>query len=423
VRELSVFLRLSPVDVRTVGTLAEDRGQVWFAYDPAFVAQGVEISPLRLPLVGSGLRAHRVSAGAPIPGVFNDARPEGWGLKLLHRAFAARGRAASSVSPLEELAYLGEHTMGALTFAPVTGPTGVFDDAVSLAGLAAHAQAVWDDRVEEVLPALVRAGGPSGGARPKALVGLRADGAPGVRHGEGALPDGWEAWLVKFPTTTDDRDTGRREQVWLEMAGSAGIEVPTCRTLPLFGVGDAFAVKRFDRAPGGRRFHVLSGAGALDADFRLPAADYAHLLRATLHICDGDMAQVVACFRLAVFNVAAVNQDDHLKNIAWRLGDDDGGTGLRWRLAPGFDLTYAPRPYGERWTSVAGEGREVGRAHLLALAEGVGIKPLVARRVIDEVVSATSSVGARLSAAGCESAVSREAVREVTRATERVVGG
>ena len=416
-RELRVSLRFHGDDVRPVGTLAEDRGEVWFAYDPAFAAGGLEISPLRLPLAGSALRAHRVSAGAPLPGVFNDARPEGWGLKLLHRAFAARGRAARSVSPFEELAYLGDHTMGALTFAPVTGPGGSLDDAVELAALAAHAQMVWDDRVEEVLPALLRAGGPSGGARPKALVGLRADGTAGVRHGEGALPDGWEAWLVKFPTSTDDRDTGRREAVWLEMAGAAGIEVPACRTLHLPGVGDAFAVRRFDRGPGGRRLHVLSGAGALDADFRVPAADYEHLLRATQHICGGDQAQVVACFRLAAFNVAAVNQDDHLKNVAWLLGPEG-----RWRLAPGFDLTYAPRPYGERWTSVVGEGREVGREHLLALAERVGIKPLTARRVLDEVVGATSTVGARLAAAGCDTPVSREAVRAVAHATERVAG-
>jgi serine/threonine-protein kinase HipA len=79
--------------------------------------------------------------------------------------------------------------MGALVFEPCTGPSSDLDDAVELAALAAHAQAVWDDRIEAVLPQLVRAGGPSGGARPKALVGLRADGGAGFRYGEGELPD------------------------------------------------------------------------------------------------------------------------------------------------------------------------------------------------------------------------------------------
>ncbi len=416
-RELRVVLRFSGADTREVGTLAEDGRRVWFEYEPAFAAGGLEISPLRLPLGRSGLIEHRVTPGAPIPGVFNDARPEGWGLKLLHRAFQAKGRAASSVSPVEELAFLGGHTMGALVFEPCTGPAGDLDDAVELAALAAHAQTVWDDRVQVVLPQLVRAGGPSGGARPKALVGLRADGAPGFRYGEGELPEGWESWLVKFPTSTDDVDVGRREAAWMAMARAAGIDVPAFRVLALEGVGDAFAVRRFDRPGEGHRLHMLSAAGALDADFRMPAADYEHLLRATLQLCGGDQAQALAMFRLAAFNVTALNEDDHLKNFAWLLGPMGD-----WRVAPGFDLTYAPRPYGERWTAVAGAGRSVGREHLLALAARVGIKPLVARRVLEEVTSATAAVHTHLGDAGCLGPVSQAAGEAVGQATARVRG-
>ena len=416
-RELRVHLRFSEADVRGVGTLAEDGRQVWFEYDPEFADGRLEISPLRLPLARSGLIEHQVTRGAPIPGVFNDARPEGWGLKLLHRAFQAKGRPASSVSPLEELAFLGRHTMGALVFEPSTGPSGDLDDAVELAALAAHAQTVWDDRVQVVLPDLVRAGGPSGGARPKALVGLRVDGRPGFRTGEGELPEGWDAWLVKFPTSTDDVEVGRREAAWMAMARAAGITVPEFRVIALEGVGDAFAVRRFDRPGGGHRLHMLSAAGALDADFRMPAADYEHLLRATLHLCGGDQSQVLAMFRLASFNVVSLNEDDHLKNFAWLVGPD--GT---WRLAPGFDLTYAPRPYGERWTSVAGAGRSVGRPHLLALAAKVGIKSLVARRVLEEVTSATAEVRAHLGHAGCLGPVSEAAAVAVGQATARVRG-
>ncbi len=416
-RELRVHLRFSEAEVHSVGTLADDGHRVWFEYDPAFAAGRMEISPLRLPLTRSGLIEHRVTAGAPIPGVFNDARPEGWGLKLLHRAFQRKGRPASSVSPLEELAFLGQHTMGALVFEPCTGPSGDLDEAVALAALAAHAQTVWDDRVQVVLPHLVRAGGPSGGARPKALVGLRADGEPGIRYGEGELPEGWDAWLVKFPTSTDDADVGRREAAWMAMARSAGIDVPEFRVIALEGVGDAFAVRRFDRPGGGRRRHMLSAAGALDADFRTPAADYEHLLRITSHLCGGDQSQILAMFRLASFNVLALNDDDHLKNFAWLLGPDGA-----WRLAPGFDLTYAPRPDGERWTTVAGAGRSIGGEHLLALAARVGIKPRAARQALEEVSSATAEVQAHLGQAGCLGPVSEAAAEAVQQATARVRG-
>lgn len=414
-RELRVLLRFTEADVLRVGTLVEDGPHVWFEYDVGFAAHNIEISPLRLPLARSGLIEHRVTPGAPIPGVFNDARPEGWGLKLLHRAFQARGRSASSVSPLDELAYLGRNTMGALTFEPATGPGSNLDDAVELAALALHAQSVWDDHVHTVLPQLVRAGGPSGGARPKALVGLRTDGQPGFRYGEGDLPPGWEGWLVKFPTSTDDPDVGRREAAWMAMARAAGIDVPTFRVLALDGVGDAFAVRRFDRPEAGRRLHMLSAAGALDADFRASAADYEHLIRATLRICGGDHSQVLAMYRLAAFNVATLNEDDHLKNFAWLVGPD----GV-WRVAPGFDLTYAPRPYGERWTTVANVGRAVQRAHLIDLAARVGIKPLAARRVLQEVTAATKEVSSYLEDFGCVGPVSIAARVAVEAASARL---
>jgi serine/threonine-protein kinase HipA len=121
-------------------------------------------------------------------------------------------------------------------------------------------------------------------------------------------------------------------------------------------------------------------------------------------------------FRLAAFNVAAVNDDDHLKNVAW-LCDARG----LWRVAPGFDLTYAPRPYGERWTTVAGAGRAVGRAHLLELALRVGLKPRLAEAVLDEVTTATSEVSRYLRAFDCEHPVSAAAAEAVRAATARVL--
>jgi serine/threonine-protein kinase HipA len=416
-RELQVELCTSAHERQVVGTLVEDRRRVWFQYDDGFRATGLEISPLRLPIDREGLIEHTVRPGVPLPGVFSDARPDGWGLKLLHRAFQSRGTAASAVSPLEELAFLGDRTMGALCFQPSTGPSGALDEAVELGALAAHAQQVFDDRVEAVLPALVRAGGSSGGARPKALIGLPTEGGPGVRFGEGSLPEGWEAWLVKFPTSTDDPDVGRREAAWMSMAREAGLELPASRILSLDGVGDAFAVRRFDRPGGDRRLHMLSAAGALDVDFRTAAADYEHLLRAANLICKGDQSQVLALFRLAVFNVAAVNEDDHLKNLAFLLRP-----GVGWRLAPAFDLTYAPAPGGERATTVAGAGREVGHGHLLDLARRVGLKAATARRIIEEVCAATDHVARHLEEASCAGPVSRAASAAVQAATMRVQG-
>lgn len=407
-RELRVFLHFAADDRREVGTLAQDGRRTWFEFAPAS-DEPVEVSPYALPRAAGPLVEHRAKPGVPIPGVLSDARPDGWGLKLLHRAAQCAGRSAASVSPLDELAWLGDRTMGALTFEPTTGPVGELADAVELAELAQHAQRVYDDEVSEVLPQLVRAGASSGGARPKALIGLRSDGGPGVIFGEGELPDGWDAWLVKFPTSQDDPDVGRRELAWMGMAAAAGIDVPECRVLPLgAGVGEAFAVRRFDRPGGGRRLHMLSAAGALDVDFRTAVADYAQLLRLTHFVCGGDQREVLALFRLAVFNAATVNQDDHLKNLSFLL--DAGGT---WRLAPGYDLTYAPHPSGERATLVGGAGRDIRRSHFERIGDEVGIRRRDRQRILDEVLDAVEAVAAHLGAAGCDGPVSTAAERAV----------
>ncbi|GDX78258.1 hypothetical protein LBMAG42_00690 [Deltaproteobacteria bacterium] len=237
----------------------------------------------------------------------------------------------------------------------------------------------------------------------------------GPREGAGDLPAGWSAWLVKFPTVKDDADVGRREHAW--MAAAAGVEVPKCRILPLAGIGDAFAVRRFDRRPGGERVHMRSAAGALSCDLRTARADYEHLLRATLAVCGGDQAQVHAMFRLAAFNVASVNEDDHLKNFAFLLD----ATG-RWRLAPAFDLTYSPLAVGGRWTTVCDVGREITRVHFLELASRTGIKPGAARRILEDVTTATNEERRHLRAAGCDGPVSRAAGTAVAVATARLRG-
>ena len=412
-RELVVSLRFAPDDVRRVGVLAEAARSVWFEFDPAY--EGPELSPYALPRDGPRLREHRASVGVPIPGVFNDARPDGWGLRLLHRAFQIHGRPASSVSALEELAWLGDTTMGALAFEPATGPSGRFDDVVALAALAAHARKVYEGAVEDVLPELIRAGGSPGGARPKALVALRDDDAPGVRFGEGEIGPGWHAWLVKFPAPQEDRDVGRREKAWMDLAEAAGIDVPPRRVLGLRGVGDAFAVRRFDRGDGGARAHILSAAGALDADFRTAFTDYRELLRLTARICAGDQTEVAAMFRRCVFNVVASNDDDHLKNFAFRLT-----AGGPWRLAPGYDLTFSPA--AARTTTVLGVERDVDRPTVLALAAAGGLPARRAVAIVDEVVAAAGAIGGHARAAGATNRVSRAAVRVVEANAARLAG-
>lgn len=88
-----------------VGTLAEERGRVYFEYVPTFLATGLNLSPFRLPF-DSGLFEHTDRDFGPLPGVFDDSLPDGWGLLLMDRHFRSQGLNPRAISPLDRLAWL-----------------------------------------------------------------------------------------------------------------------------------------------------------------------------------------------------------------------------------------------------------------------------------------------------------------------------
>ncbi len=110
-KKLEVRFTRGPGDWALVGTLAEHRGRVYFEYAREFLATGLSLSPFRLPFQ-QGLFEHRDHRFGPLPGLFDDSLPDGWGLLLMDRHFRSQGRNPAEVSPLERLAWLGTRTMG-----------------------------------------------------------------------------------------------------------------------------------------------------------------------------------------------------------------------------------------------------------------------------------------------------------------------
>ena len=194
--------------------------------------------------------------------------------------------------------------------------------------------------------------GRSGGARPKVQIYLR-EGDP---HGASTRPQpGFTPWLVKF--TSESLPLGHEESLceaaYLTMAKRAGIETAEWRLIPAARSSPAIAglaLRRFDCSPAGGRYHMHSLCGLLDADFRAPSMDYEDLIKAGQILCKSPAAGQ-SQFARAVFNLFALNQDDHSKNWAF-LQDDDG----QWRPAPFYDVTFSPSPHGEHATAFAGHG-------------------------------------------------------------------
>ena len=372
-KRLHVRYEAAPGQALAVGELAEERGRVFFEFDASFLTHGFPLSPFKLP-VAPGLQTFQ-----RLPGVFDDALPDGWGRLLMDRFLRQRGDLPAAFTDLDRLAWMGTHAMGALTFHSASSRGEDAGAGFGLGRLAREAQAVLLGEAGVVLPELLQAGGSPGGARPKVLVGVCGD---DLVTGPEPYPDGYEPWLVKFFAKGDAPDTGAVEAAYARMAQAAGIVFPEHR---LFEVreGRFFGVKRFDRA-GRRRVHLHSLGNLTGVDFRVPCLDYQEIHK-VVRLLTGNQADVRRVYRLMLFNVLAHNRDDHAKNFAFLYEPEMG-----WRLAPGYDLTFADGPGGEHTTTVCGEGRSPGREQFRRVAEGAGIGVAEAVRIEQEVREAVS---------------------------------
>ena len=374
--KLRVLLQYTPRERRLVGQLAETQGRVFFEYDPGFLRDPLWLSPFKLP-PAPGLHEHKDRAFGPLFGLFDDSLPDGWGLLLMDRAFRRAGRDPHGVGILERLAYLGVETMGALVYEPSLPREDELNESFDLGRLAREAAQVLDGDVRTALPLLQRAGGSPGGARPKVLVGVQDD---RLISGHTELPQGFSPWIIKFPTRQDGLDAGPIEFAYARMAAAAGLVMPETRLFEA-GRNRFFGARRFDRQHG-RRVHTHTLGNLIHSNFRVPSCDYADFLK-VVRILTKNHQDVRQAFRRMVFNVLAHNRDDHVKNVSFCL-DESGG----WRLAPAYDLTFAPGPGGEHSMTVHGYGKAPGRRELLAVGRGEGLKDRDMAGMYDEVRAA-----------------------------------
>jgi serine/threonine-protein kinase HipA len=399
---LEVDLVRSRSIVDHVGRLAIDRSGAVFEYDPTFIASGIEIDPLTPPLAGT-IAAPQPRVFGGLHGVFADSLPDAWGEELVRRRCSREGIAYESLTSLDRLAIVGRRGMGALAYRPAIAETA--DDAVDFDALARGATEILEGRDSDVLPELERLGGSSGGARPKILVALDALG--NARAGDDEIPDGFEAWLVKFRSSRDVSDIGPLEAAYASMARAAGIDVPDHRLIPSpRNAAGYFASKRFDRGPGGLRRHVVSVAGTLDIDWTVPQIDYGNLLRLVRRVTRS-RSEVEQMLRRMVFNIVAHNRDDHAKQHAFIYGED-----RRWQLAPAYDLSYSSGPNGEHYLAVAGKAADVGPEAILATSRAQDVKDRRLKEIVVEVIAAVE----RFHEFATEYGVSRQTLQTVKRA-------
>lgn len=352
---------------RRIGALLLEEGAsvALFEYEPSFVATGIEVSPISMPLGSDPFAFPALSRDAfqGLPGLLADSLPDRYGNALIDTWLASRGQQPGSASALERLCYIGTRGMGALEFFPAHGPELSPERKLEIGELVALASEVLSQRAdlaasfttsarEQALKDILSVGTSAGGARAKAVIAWNPV-SHEVRSGQIDPGDGFEHWLLKFDGVRGNRDKeqledpqgyGAIEYAYSLMAKAAGVEMTECRLLEENGRRH-FMTRRFDRPPEGGKLHMQSLAALAHLDFNQAGAHSYEQALLVIRRLGLPMAQIEQQFRRMAFNVIARNQDDHVKNIAF-LMDRGGG----WSLSPAFDMTYAYQPSGQ-WTN------------------------------------------------------------------------
>ncbi len=376
-----------------VGAVLWDQqsGIASFEYDPSFLRNNWDISPLTMPISeasnGKIFRFPELPEKTyyGLPGLLADSLPDRFGNQLIDLWLATQGREPGSMNPVERLCYMGKRGMGALEFRPATriekGDSNILEvsELVNLAQSAVNRKSdlttnLSNDEAHALLD-IIRVGTSAGGARAKAVIAINKHNT--VRSGQLDVPEGYSHWLIKLDGVSDEelgkpKGHGRIEFAYYKMALDCGIIMSESRLLEENGRAH-FMTRRFDRLEHNKKLHMQTLCGLCHFDYNNPNAySYEQAFQAmrSLRLPYSDAEQL---FRRMIFNVIGSNNDDHTKNISFLMNE----TG-QWSLSPAYDVTFAYNPsnlwLSQHQLSINNKRRDITRNDLLSLAAQMNVK-------------------------------------------------
>ena len=387
----------------TVGAVAWDvnSGTASFEYDPKFIAQKIDLAPLKMPIVNGinrifsfpELRNTKTFKG--LPGLLADVLPDDYGNQLINTWLVQNGRPENSMNPVEMLCFIGTRGMGALEFEPSQLKVNKrafdieVDELIQMSQKMLTKREAFETNLakdeQQAMLDILKIGTSAGGARPKAIIAYNEKTGQ-VKSGQTLAPKGFEHWLLKLDTVSDvqfgeSSGFGRIEMAYYLMAKACQIDMMESRLLEENGRAH-FMTKRFDREGGDQKYHVQTLCAMQHYDFnQITSFSYEQLFQ-TMRLLRLPYPQAEQMFRRMVFNVIARNCDDHTKNFAFRLRKEQ-----EWELTPAYDICFAYRP-GSNWVSqhnlsINGKRMNITRDDLLEVAKSMNIKK--ANIIINEI--------------------------------------
>jgi len=384
--------------------LDDDKGFVTFEYDKDFRNSGIEVSPIKMPLSDRLYQFPDLadSSFKGVPGLIADSLPDKFGNAVIDQWLADQGRTPDSFNVIERLCYTGKRGMGALEYEPDNNGNNNVDKEVNISKMSDFASDILEGKEKQRLASeddvnyeqLLKLGTSAGGARAKAVIAYNEKTGE-FRSGQVHLGSDYDYWLVKFDGVSKNGDHNLEDEpeytlieyAYYKMAIKAGIEMNECKIFPDDG-RKHFMTNRFDRV-NGKKIHMQSLGALLHIDYNYPGLCSYEQAALSAKQIGCPFSDVQQFFRRMVFNVLAVNQDDHVKNISF-LMDRSGD----WSLSPAYDITFAYNATN-RWLkshqmSINGKTSDITMEDMIECGEKMDIKASKCRKIIDEVHDAVS---------------------------------
>lgn len=324
-----------------------------------------------------------------LPPMIADSLPDFFGNIVFKEWLDATQKELGTISPLEQLTYVGKRAMGALEFAPAkeikSNQTIDIDEISEVVKKVLDLKTSTEEKglTDMALINIFKIGTSAGGARPKILVSENKLSGKLI-PGDLETSADYNHYLIKLSIDEDQGYSKEKiEFIYYKIATSIGIEM-----MPSKLIDDKhFATIRFDRQNGSKQ-HILTASGMTGWDFKLPEnSSYENLFKIAvdLKIPHKNIQQL---YKRMVFNLVFSNIDDHLKNFSFIYDSETD----RWNLSPAYDLTYpldALKNYlrVSRAMSINNKRSFITKDDLLKIADLFTIKD--PNGIINEVLQAT----------------------------------
>ena len=372
-----------------IGTLIHHNGTIYFEYDETFKSLGFEISPIKLHTQKT-IKAYTNQDNIPLygglAGVFFDSLPDKHGMAFIDRYFERQDLKPHQITLLHKLAFIGDRGMGAIEYRPKEHEDNITDTTCILNAKEAYEEMKKNISNKESsitdLMNILDSVSPVGGGRPKMLV-LYNEVNNTIKLNTQNLPKNYKRAIIKFDEVYYENESiglTKLEYIFMQMAKEVGIHTANFKLIEENGMHH-LVVERFDRDEEDNKLHICTASGLMHIDISIAQiASYENLFILTRKLSNSQ-EDIEELFKRMVFNVLALNYDDHTKNFSFVMNKK----GI-WSLSPAYDITYSKGMATQHLTTIAGKSKDFKIDDLLKIAKLHSIKNSKALEIINKTI-------------------------------------